>query len=246
MTNTDFTTRPEQLESDETPPTDPNRRRRTSIWLVVALVVLAAVIVAVIWLSRGTSDSGDGWLTADVSEQGTPDSVGETDGGRLQRDADGFRVELVVPTPVPGTYEYPTNDMIPPWVESHPALGPGAQDAPEVFTLWLFAFNEPGSCTEGQCDSDDVGTDAAARGGVYQIDGRIADDDTLRFTGTVRLGEASLDGAPLDDPAGAEVHLAIAPHGRALSGADLVTQLNTPVGNPTLWWGARFPAPSTG
>ena len=246
MTNTGPTTHPEHGGSDDTPATDENRRSRTTIWFVGALLVLVVVIVAAVWARRGSSDGNDGRQTVDVGEQGSPDAVRVTDGGRLLRQSDGLGVEVVVPTPVPGTYDYPTSDMIPPWVESHPAVGPGAQDAPEVFTLWLFAFNDPGSCTEGQCDSDDVGIDAAARGGVYQIDGRIADGDTLRLTGTARLGQAQLDGAPLENPLGAEVHLAIAPHGRALSGPDLVTQLNTPVGNPTLWWGARFRAPSNG
>ena len=92
------------------------------------------------------------------------------------------------------------------------------------------------------CDADDLTEDAAARGGVYQVDGRLGDGAELHFTGNVRLGEGQLSGSLLDDPLGAEVHLAIAPHGRALSGADRARQLNSPVGTPALWWGARFPA----
>jgi hypothetical protein len=245
MTKTSPTAPPDHLGHNEMPSPGSKeiRRPRTTTGAVVALVVLAVAIIAVIWASRTSNDDEDGWQSVDLSEQGAPDSVYEANGARLQRRADGLFVEVDVPTPEPGAYEYPTRDMIPPWVETHPVVGQGARDAPEIFTLWLFAFNDPGSCTEGQCDSDDIGVEAAARGGVYQIDGRIAADDTVQLTGNVRLGQSQLDGAPLADPLDAEVHIAIAPHGRALSGADRTIQLNTPIGNPALWWGARFPAP---
>jgi len=242
MNETSLSTPLDHPGNDDPPGSKESRRPRRTTWIVVVLVLLAVAIIVVIWASRTSNIDADGWQTVDVSEQGAADSVYETDAARLQRRADGLFVEVDVPTPVPGAYEYPTSDMIPPWVETHPAVGQGARDAPEIFTLWLFAFNDPGSCTDGQCDSDDIGVDTAARGGVYQVDGRVAGDDTIQLIGNVRLGQMQLDGAPLDDPLGAEVHVAIAPHGRALSGSDRVIQLNTPVGNPALWWGARFPA----
>ena len=241
MNETSLSTPPNHPGNDDPPASKDSRRQRRTTWIVVVLAVLAVAIIVVIWASRRSNDDGDGWQTVDVSEQGQVGSVYEADGARLERRPDGLFVEVTVPTPEPGAYEYPTNDMIPPWVETHPAVGQGARDAPEIFTLWLFAFNDPGSCTDAQCDSDDIGVDTAARGGVYQVDGRIAGDDTIQLTGNVRLGQTQLDGAPLDDPLGSEVHVAIAPHGRALSGSDRVIQLNTPVGNPALWWGARFP-----
>ena len=239
MNETRLTTPLDDIEDDDPPGSTGNRRRRRTIWIVV-LSVLAVATVLVVGASLTSNVDADGWQMVDVSGQGAPGSVYATEAARLQRHADGLFVEVDLPTHEPGAYEYPTGDMIPPWVETHPAVGQGARDALEIFTLWLFAFNEPGHCTEGQCDSDDIGVDAAARGGVYQIDGRIAADDTIQLTGNVRLGQAQLDGAPLDDPLGAEVHIAVAPHGRALSDPDRVVQLNTPVGNPTLWWGARF------
>lgn len=210
-------------------------RRR---WLIAAIG--AGVVVAVATVAWPTDD-GAGWERTDLTEQGTTDALYAADSARLQRRADGVAVEVDVPAPEPGTYEYPTHDMIPPWVESHPPISQGASDAPEAFTLWLFAFNDPSQCTDTQCDNDDVGPDTAARGAVYQVDGRIAEDGRLRFAGNVRIGQVQLDGARLDDPAGAEIHLAVVPHGRALAGSDAVVQLNTPVGNPSLWWGARFP-----
>ena len=60
------------------------------------------------------------------------------------------------------------------------------------------------------------------------------------LSGTIRLGQASVGGARLENPAGAEVHLAVAPHGRVLPGTDGWRQLDGRVGNPEYWWGAAF------
>jgi len=149
-------------------------------------------------------------------------------------------MRVTVPTPVPGTYEYPTGDMVGPDAAPHPDIveaGPGER---EVFTLWVFVFNQPELCTDGSCDADDVDEDAAARGGVYQTDGRIAELEELVLSGTIRLGQPPLRGTAVENPEGAEVHTIIVPHGRALDGTDLIRQLNGPVGNPTLWWAATF------
>lgn len=238
---------PPGTDAGEDPPTPggppgEGSGRRASRWGIAAVaagvVAVGAAAIAVAW----PGDDGD-WQTADVSEPTDVEEIYAESGARLERRDDGVRIEIDVPTPEPGSYEYATRDMIPPWVENHPPVSPGAGDAPETFTLWLFAFNDPSRCTDGACDSDDVGVDTDARGGVYQADGRVATEDDLRFAGNVRLGQQPLDGAALDNPIGAEVHVAIASHGRALSGPDGVIQLNTPIGNPSLWWGARFPAP---
>lgn len=234
-----FRSRRDPVAHTGAPKAPPAQRRRShpSVGSIVPIVAVASIVTGC-----GSGGDEDGWQTADVAEQGAAGTVYEPDGARLERGPEGLHVEVVVPTPGPGTYEYPTRDMIPPWVEDHPSVGRGSLDAPEVFTLWLFAFNDPAGCTAGECDSDDLGIDVAARGGVHQVDGRVADDETLRFSGNVRLGQQPKSGSPLDDPLGAEVHIAIAPHGRALSGTDRVTQLNTPVGNPSLWWPAQFPS----
>ncbi len=247
MTNTDLNFESPTVDRDDMAEerTREDHAPRRTTWLVLAIALIVVALLAVVWVVTRANDGADRWQTAGVREQGagvTEPASYAPDGARLERRPDGLSVEVVVPTPEPGSYEYPTNDMIPPWVESHPTVTQGAQDAPEIFTLWLIAFNEPGSCTEGTCDADDIGTDTAARGGVYQVNGRIGDDDTLRFVGGVRLGQQPSIGSPLEDPLGADVHLAIAPHGRALSGTDRIVQLNTPVGNPSLWWGAEFPA----
>lgn len=232
----------ERVASSEQGDADRRLNRIHRRWILAGIAVVA-VIAAVLAALAVRRDDGNGlWQAADVEGQGNTEPALASDGARLLRRDDGLSAVVEVPTPQPGSYDYPTNDMIPPTVESHPPVSPGAADAPEVFTLWLFAFNDGSLCTDGQCDTDDLAPDAAARGGVYQLDGRIADGDTLRLEGSIRLGQQPPNGSPLDNPHGAEVHLAIAPHGRALSGTDGWTQLNTPIGNPTLWWGARFPA----
>lgn len=221
------------------PATEPRNGRRLSPLAVAGaaglIVGIIGVIMAIAWYGAGEGD----WETSDMGVQGQSDVPMVDDGARLQRRIDGVSVDVAIPTPAPGSYEYPTGDMVPPWAEPHPAVSSGAYEAPEVFTLWLFAFNEPSQCTD-DCDLDDLAVGAAARGGSYQLDGRIGDDDTLAFAGTVRLGQPSLNGAPLDNPRGAEIHVAIAPHGRVLPGEAGWRQLNGPIGNPSLWWAASF------
>lgn len=221
-------------------------RRGRRRWIVPAagatLVVL--LVAAGVFLTRDGDDGG--WQTTDVGEQGDAERSMAERGARLQRRSDGLSVDVVVPTPEPGTYEYPTGDMVPPDAEPHPSISPGASDAPEVFTLWLFAFNEPTLCSDGQCDTDDFAPGAPARGGVYQVDGRVGDADRLHLQGNIRLGQPPVTGVALDDPERAEVHLAIAPHGRLLAGEDGLRQLNSSIGNPTLWWGAGFTPPDQG
>lgn len=223
-------------------PTESSTTRRPGAVWALAIAAPAAALGAVAALSLPGGGSGD-WRLADVGRQGEIDDPMVDDGARLQRRADGITVEVAIPTPQPGSYEYPTADMIPASAPPHPPVSPGASGAPEVFSLWLFAFNEPGRCTDDRCDLDDFAPGAAARGGVYQVDGRIADRDDLAFAGTIRLGQPPADGAPLDDPERAEIHVAITSHGRALVGTDAWRQLNGPIGNPTLWWAASFTPP---
>ena len=198
----------------------------------------SVLLLAAAWWGFARDDRS--WQTADFSGQGPDDSTFAPDGARMFRRADGLSFSVDVPTPAPSTYEYPTADQHPPWAESHPPVSPGSDAAPEVFTLWVFIFNDPMQCTNGQCDLDDLGADTAARGGSYQVDGRIADGDRIRFEGGVRLGQTPSNGSRLDAPETAEVHLAIAPHGRVRDGVDRWRQLNGPLGDPSLWWSASF------
>ncbi len=171
---------------------------------------------------------------ADVLGQGGVGVLSE-DGASLDRSVEGLRIRFRVPTPESGGYAYPTNDMVPPGA-THPEVIPGY---PEVFTLWAFVFNYPHLCSDGVCDGNDLG-DPASKGGVYRVDGTVADSATIEFRTGIDAGAAATAFFDLENPLGAEVHVAMAPHGMALSGDDLRTQLNVSVGTPAFWWPAQF------
>ncbi len=211
---------------------------------LAAATIALLTAIALAACSSGETDltSAGSTDTADLSAQGEPDNVYASEAVELQRRDDGLTVAVSFPTPEPGTYRYPEADMIPPDAEPHPPIDQGDALTAEVFTLWMFVFNQPGLCTDGSCDADDLGEAAPAKGGVYQLDGRMATDDVVTFGGTVRIGQRPGTGAPLFNPIDAEVHVAVAAHGRVLSGPDLWRQLNGAVGNPKLWWAAAFSA----
>lgn len=171
---------------------------------------------------------------ADVLEQGEGGTY-QNNGARLTRGRDGLEVSWRVSTPTPGSYAYPSPDQVPPGAPIHPPIEPGH---PEVFTLWAFVFNSPDACTD-PCNLDDVG-DTPAGGGIYQLDGVIANSPRIRMDGKIRLGQPPLAGVPLQELSGAEVHIAMAPHGKARSGNELGQQLNSSVGTPDHWWPAFF------
>ena len=235
---TQTTARPDTNVSPE--PSSRHGQSRSPDTLLRGLAAIGAVaLVAGLAIALLRDDGGAG-QRSDVSAQGDSDTALDDDAAALVRRADGLSAEIDMPTPAPSSYVYPTADLVPPWAAPHPPVIPGASDAPEAFTGWLFAFNHPERCTDGVCDTDDLGTDTAALGGSYQLDGRIASDERLVLSGTIRLGQDPSNGARLENPLGAEVHLAVAPHGRALPGEDGWRQLNGPIGTPTLWWGAAF------
>jgi hypothetical protein len=205
-------------------------------WLLAGMAGIV-VIAGVILLSLDDVDVGE---VADFGKQGDSDSALAADSADLARSSDGLRVHAVIPTPTPGIYEYPSGDMVPGWSTAHPDVVVGGPSEPEAFTMWAIVFNHPELCTDKSCDADDLAEDAPAKGGVYQADGRVADGEDLEFSGAVRLGQQPATGSVLENPLGAEVHLAIAPHGKMLGGSDGWRQLNGPIGNPTLWWAATF------
>lgn len=217
-------------------PGEPNRKR--VLMTLAGLLVAAVVVVVAVLVLR--DDGGRRGQTADVAGQGGEGELLAADGALLERAADGLWAELDVPRPQPGSYDYPAADNLPETAAPHPVVSAGASDAPEVFTLWMFVFNHPDLCTDATCDVDDLGSDAAAAGGVFQVDGRIADDTTLQLMGRVRTGQRAPNGVVLERPLDAEVHLAVAPHGRYLGGEDGWRQLNGPLGNPEFWWAATF------
>lgn len=183
----------------------------------------------------------DAAQTADVGGQGGEGESLASNAAHLERTADGVFIEADVPTPEPGSYEYPTADMAL-GGGTHPPIEAADTGGEEVFTLWGFVFNYPENCTDGRCDADDVG-DTPARGGVFQLDAAISAGGTMPMKGGIRLGQVAGNGIALENPLGAEIHAALAPHGKALEGQDLFDQMNVAVGNPSLWWAATFSAP---
>lgn len=112
------------------------------------------------------------------------------------------------------------------------------QGDPEVFTLWAFVFNHPENCTV-PCSMDDLGVITPAKGGAYNVGGHFVSGNSLTISGRIRVGETPFGFAPLEFPATAEVHLALAPHG-AVDPSMLPDEFHLPTGPMLLWWVAIF------
>lgn len=194
--------------------------------------LLAALVVAALAAPASANDGAD-TQTTDILGQGG-EGVAAEDGAKLKRHDNRVRVIYRITTPEPGSYDYPTADMVPPGRE-HPEVVPGY---PEVFTLWGFVFNYPELCT-GPCDFDDLG-DTAAQGGAYQLGATIALGGKIVIKKKIAVGDTPFNGVPLQNPRGAEIHVAMAPHGQAQCGEELQQQLSSPVGAPNFWWPALF------
>ena len=170
----------------------------------------------------------------------------------LTRHADHLEFEIHMDTPEPGSYVYP------------PAVPDVRKAAPEVFTAWAFVFNRPQHCLGSEewahCGADDFSEQV--RSGVYGVAGHVSSVDheggafildrgtggQIVLRGRIEVGDAPWPdlppGAttfPLENPLGAEVHVAIAPHGQ-LDPATVATELYAPAGDPTCgcWWVSFF------
>ena len=167
---------------------------------------------------------GGGRMHADVMDQNGID-VYSADGATMIRQPNGLRLSLTMPTPEAGEYVYASGT-----VEGHP----------ELFTLWAFVFNHPENCTF-PCSGDDLGPGTGADGGAYNVGGVVSGGGTLNIAGRIGIGEEPFVFSPLELPATAEVHLAIAPHG-ALDPSSLPNELRIPTGNSMCgcWWVAVF------
>ncbi len=168
--------------------------------------------------------------TGDIMNQGGK-GVASEDGAKVLRTHHGVHLKMTMPTPESGKYLYPEA------AEGREAIEPGW---PEVFTGWAFIFNFPDKCN-GPCDGDDLG-DTPAQGGVSNWAGEIIWRDTLELRGHVArdtmLGNPpGLPKVRFSNPKGAEIHLAIAPHG-AIIRESIVAQTTLPVGSPMCgcWW----------
>ena len=104
------------------PPTSRTLAARSRVKAKTAGISLA--VAALTLISCGANES-DGQVT-NVMEQGASESILAVDGAVLVRSEDGIRVRETVPTPPPGSYEYPVAAMVPPWATPHPEVFVGA------------------------------------------------------------------------------------------------------------------------
>lgn len=201
--------------------------------------ILSSIITAsALVLSASVASAAGPSETADVVGQGLAGPIVAPDGAAIRRTPNSVVAKLVMPTPVPGTYSYPTGPT-----------GSGVAGHPEVFSLWMFIFYNPDACAGALCLPGDLMNNPAVIAGAYNAGGHVAGGSQLTLAGSVNhrsvtfggpnaetLGQALSMGYDLAD---AEIHLAVAPHG-ALDPALLPGSITTPVGNPSFWWLSIF------
>jgi hypothetical protein len=201
-------------------------RFRTRYFAAAALSLMATALIVTPAGAAGVSTE-----TSDVRGQGSAGPVVAVDGAVLRRSDNGLSAMLTMPTPEPGTYNYPPAQTAP---FPFPAAAPGH---PEAYSLWVFVFNYPALCSQ-PCDSNDLGA-TPARGGAFNAAGHVVGGSNLQLAGYVSMNSTPFGGSMLLEPRTAEVHLAVAPHG-VLDPALLPDQITKPIGNPSFWWSAIF------
>lgn len=178
--------------------------------------------------------------TADVYGQAPDNRLVARDGATIHRTPNEILIDFRMPTPVPGTYTYPSG---PPNLED---VGWTDQAGDlEAFTLWAFVFDYPEEC-EDDCGAEDLGDPAG--GGAFDVSGRavelsrVAELTLHGFISTetdVYEENGEVFGVPMERPQEAEVHLAIAPHG-AFDPDMMPEILTTRTGPADVWWTAIF------
>ncbi len=206
---------------------------KSSRWTVLVGAVVIALMAAVPATAATTTQ------TLDLTDQ---DGVGtySEDGVRITRKNNGLSIRVTMPVPQPNTYVYP--DEIP---------TPSA--SPEVFTGWVFIFNNPAGCAggAGNCGVADVTGANPGELGIYNFAGHATGaGGNLVLTGQIEVGQTAggppfLPAVDLYNTQTSEVHVAVAPHGQ-LDPAQLPGQQRTPAGTPACgcWWLALFDPPA--
>jgi len=197
----------------------------------MALVMVAALALAAVTVVTAVGAASVDTQTADVRGQGPGGPVVAEDGATLQRSDSGLSGKLSMPTPEPGSYNYPPAQTKPPAPFTFPAAVPGH---PEAYSLWMFVFNYPALC-DGPCDGNDIGVATPARGGAFNAAGHVVGGLNLSLDGHVSTNSTPFSGSMLLEPRTADVHLAVAPHGK-LAPELLPDQITKPIGNPAFWW----------
>lgn len=199
------------------------------------VLISASVIVAATASAAGASS----WETEDIFGQGLGGATVAIDGAKILRGAGGVTASVTMPTPAPGTYDYPSGPT-----------ASGVEGHPEAFSLWVFLFFNPENCAvPGECGPGDLQFDPDVVAGAFNAGGHLAAGPTLTISGRVNEQNPTFGGANAEtigqalsmgfDIADAEVHIAVAPHG-ALAPELLPLQIKTPAGTPAFWWLAIF------
>ncbi len=213
----------------------------------IRVPLLGTVAVVALMLAAVTAAGAAGVTTQtrDVVGQGMGGPVVSPDGATIQRSDSGVSAKLRMPTPEPDSYVYPGTDSIPGNPLQPPATGlvgfpPAVPGHPEAYSLWVFVFNDPSVCASDPCTIADFNANLGTAG-AFNAGGHLVGGGNLQLSGRVTLSSTPFVGAMLTNPQGAEVHLAVAPHG-ALDPALLPEMINLPIGNPPYWWLAIFQA----
>lgn len=225
----------------------------------IATTAVLATALAVTAFGGAIAAQDDKAQMADrVNNNPTAETTGAelltAENARLTRTEDGISISMKLITPEAGSYKYP--DTIP----------AERQSQPEVFTGWVFIFNNPEQCTsfpgtEFPCGGDDFNDQVKA--GAYNFSGitnslgqlsegevllNPTTDGMVMLHGDIEVGKQQrppigegTTSHPLENPMGAEVHVAIAPHGQ-FDAATMPDELYSPVGTPACdcWWVATF------
>jgi len=230
------------------------RNIRPAIALAFAATLTLSASAAVAETTSQKADRANNGPTADIADA---DNLLLKKNARLMRTEDGLGISMELITTEACAYKYP--DTIP----------AERQAQPEDFTGWAFIFNHPENCvsfpdTAFPCGPDDFNDSVKA--GVYNFAGHInsvsqssggdlvaniVNDGMLVLTGDISTGQDNHSGPPgtttfaLENPLGAEVHVAIAPHGQ-IDPAELPGELYRPAGSPACdcWWVATFASPA--
>jgi hypothetical protein len=203
--------------------------------------LVSSLAIATLALSPAAAAAGS-WESANVVGQGLAGPVVAADGAAILRGPNSVAARLVMATPAPGSYTYPSGPS-----------GSGIQGHPEVYSLWVFIFFNPEECSTSPCGPGDLMNNLDVVAGAFNAGGHVAGGTNLTLAGSVGLGSSTFGGPNAEtlaeglamgfDLADADVHLAVAPHG-ALAPELLPASISTPVGNPSHWWLAIFPPAS--
>ena len=202
------------------------------------VVILALALALGVALALSSAGPAFAEVTKQTEHVMNQDGVGyyAEDAAHLTRQTNGISIRVSVPVPQPNDYTYPAGGV------------PTPSASPEVFTGWAFVFNYPDECANGpgECSGPDL-FNPDVEAGVYNFAGHpTGAGGNLVLTGSIQVGQPAggppgSTMAPLSSPEGAEVHMAIAPHG-LIDPINMPAQANTPVGSPACgcWWVAEF------